>query len=131
LTELIRDTAKADRVYAVACQLLPTLREVARTKGYALAYHGSFARDIDLIAVPWTEQAIDAHELAEVLRVEAERVTGKPAFWLNEPNADPNDFTRRNPQPKPHGRLGWSIHMGGTGTYLDVSVMPRLAKGND
>lgn len=121
----IRDTRKADHVYAEACALLPALRAVARAKGYALAYHGSFARDIDLLAAPWTPTAVDAHELAEAIRSEAAVVTGKEAFWLNYEQSDPNDFTRRNPQSKPHGRLGWSIHLCGTGTYLDLSVMPR------
>jgi hypothetical protein len=41
----IRDTSKPDAVYALACELLPALRAVARSKGYALACHGSFARD--------------------------------------------------------------------------------------
>lgn len=37
--------------------MYPGLAAVARENGYALAVHGSLARDMDLIAVPWTEQA--------------------------------------------------------------------------
>lgn len=119
----IRDTTKADAVYALACELLPALRAVAREKGYALAYHGSFARDIDVIAAPWLDSAVDANELAEALRAETERVTGHTAFWLNDPKAKALDYTHRSPEPKAHGRLGWSIHIAGSGTYIDLSVL--------
>jgi hypothetical protein len=119
----IRDTSKADGVYALACELLPALRAVARSKGYALAYHGSFARDIDVIAAPWTDSAVDANEVVEAIRAEAERVSGHTAFWINDDAASPCNYLRRNPEPKPHGRLGWSIHLAGTGTYIDLSVV--------
>lgn len=119
----IRDTTKADAVYALACELLPALRVVARSKGYALAYHGSFARDIDVIAAPWTDSAVDALELAEAIRAEAARISGHTAFSLNDENAAPRDYQRRGPEPKPHGRLGWSIHIAGAGTYIDLSVL--------
>ena len=120
----IRDTSKADAVYALAGELLPALRAVARSKGYALAYHGSFARDIDVIAVPWLDRAVDALELAEAIRLEAQRITGHTAFVMNDEKAEPTNYLRRSPEPKPHGRLGWSIHIAGSGTYLDLSVMP-------
>jgi hypothetical protein len=107
-------------------RLIVPLRRVALRHGYALAVHGSLARDIDLIAVPWREDVSDAHTLAEAIRAEAEDVSGKMAFWVNDPNADPYDYTRRNPEPKPHGRLGWSIHLGGTGTYIDLSVIAAM-----
>ena len=35
--------------------LYPGLATIARENGYALAVHGSLARDMDLIAVPWVE----------------------------------------------------------------------------
>lgn len=123
MTKLIRDTSKADDVYTLACEVIPALRVVARDKGYALAYHGSFARDIDLIAAPWLDRAVGPLELAEAIRAEAERVTGHTAFVLNDDNAAPTDYTRRFPEPKPHGRLGWSIHLAGTGAYIDLSVL--------
>lgn len=39
---------------------LPDFRliwEVARGCGYAIGLHGSMKRDVDLIAVPWTDEA--------------------------------------------------------------------------
>ena len=105
-------------------RLITPLRNIARRHGYALAVHGSLARDIDLIAAPWTIDASDAATLSEAIRAEAQEITGRTAFWMHDVKADPRDFTRRNPEPKAHGRLGWSIHLAGTGTYIDLSVMP-------
>ena len=41
-------------VYAAA--LYPDLAAICISHGYALAVHGSLARDFDLIAVPWAAQ---------------------------------------------------------------------------
>jgi hypothetical protein len=38
--------------------LIEPLRAVARSLGYALTVHGSLVRDIDLVAVPWTSDAV-------------------------------------------------------------------------
>jgi hypothetical protein len=119
------DTSKADAIRDLAVLLLPHLRAVAKEKGYALASHGSMARDIDLIAVPWRGHDVaPAFELVEAIRAEAERVTGHTTAWFNDERAHPSDYTRRNPEPKPHGRLGWSIHIMGMRCYIDLSVMP-------
>lgn len=90
--------------------VVPKLLPVAKRLGYAIALHGSFKRDLDVIAVPWTEDAVSAKELAEALRIE---VHG----WLMK--EDPN------PTVKPHGRLAWSIHTEDGIGYIDLSVMPR------
>ena len=37
------------------CAIYPGLAELCRGYGYALAIHGSMARDFDLIAIPWVE----------------------------------------------------------------------------
>ncbi|MFC3642273.1 hypothetical protein [Aquibium oceanicum] len=37
--------------------LYPELAEIARKHGYAMAVHGSLARDADLICIPWTDEA--------------------------------------------------------------------------
>jgi hypothetical protein len=105
--------------------LIDPLRAVARTHGYALAVHGSLSRDIDLVAVPWAEKVSPPDVLAAAIRDEADRVTGC-AFWINHDDADPNDHTKRNPAPKPHGRLAWSIHLGG-GPYIDLSILASPA----
>ena len=109
-----------DKPAACYASMLAGLRAVARQHGYALTLHGSMQRDLDLVAVPWVEEASDAATLVEAVRVWC------GGHIVNDPNADPNDYTRRNPQQNPHGRLGWSIHLGG-GPYIDLSVMPRLS----
>lgn len=107
-------------VWAALCrakheQLIEPLRAVARAHGYALAVHGSLARDIDVVAIPWTAEAVEAEALVAALAAEVERVNGHVYFRGRDPN----------PTEKPHGRRAWSIHLGG-GPYIDLSVMPRL-----
>lgn len=99
--------------------LIEPLREVARQHGYALAEHGSQRRDIDLIAVPWTAEAVDPIVLAEAMRAETERLIGG-AFYKPDEN---NELCwRGKPGLKPHRRLAWSFHLG-RGPYIDLSVM--------
>jgi hypothetical protein len=102
--------------------LLEPMRAVARAKGYALAVHGSRTRDFDVIAAPWTDDAVPARELAAAL---IEHLNG---LALNVVASDPYDATRRNPKALAHGRLAWSIHVLGKdrayGCYIDLSVMP-------
>ena len=106
--------------------ILPNLRAVARAHGYALALHGSAVRDLDLIAVPWTEPAADADVLVEALRAAVNGVIHQ------DMHAQIGDWTRRNPQYKAHGRLAWSIHLDAqTSDYIDLSVLPlRPATGD-
>lgn len=94
---------------------LQIIRRAAYGLGYAIGLHGSGESDLDLIAVPWTEQAASAEELVEEIRSEIDGVI------VIVENADP--FYYRNPQPKPHGRMAWSIQIG-RGLYVDLSVMP-------
>lgn len=107
-------------------EVLPTVRDVARAHGYAIGVHGSQARDLDLIAAPWTEEATGPEALVEALRVALD------GLLLNAPG--------RTPATKPHGRLAWSIHLGGSAArgeggdiedvhlYLDLSIMPRAER---
>lgn len=91
--------------------VVPKLLPVAKRLGYAIALHGSFVRDLDVVAIPWTAEAVSAEELEEALRKE---VHG----WLQR-DKDPN------PTLKPHGRLAWSIYTEDGIGYIDLSVMPR------
>jgi hypothetical protein len=92
--------------------------------GYAIAVHGSLARDLDIVAIPWTEQAVEPLELVKRL---SDAVEG---HLRNEITKGPNgeDVFREGETPvfKPHGRLAWSIHLEYSGLYVDVSVMPRM-----
>lgn len=100
--------------------LIVPLREAARAHGYALAVHGTLARDIDLVAIPWTGAAVAPRVLAEALREVAAKHNDGVAF--PHPKERSEFFENGCPGAKPHGRLAWSIHLGGT--YIDLSVMP-------
>lgn len=97
--------------------LYAELRIVARSKGYALALHGSLRRDLDVLAVPWTEDAADEIELVKALTVAAEGLCDLAAG-----------------KQMPHGRTAWviqfpgvsaTIHPDERGTYIDLSVMQK------
>lgn len=90
----------------------PIIAEAAQEHGYAVAIHGSLQRDLDLVAIPWTEKAADTDT---VLQAILKAVDG---FLVKVPD---------HPEPtfKPHGRLTWSVHLDG-GVFIDLSIMPRL-----
>lgn len=96
------------------------LTDVCRERGYALALHGTMDRDLDLVAVPWTEAAISAAELA---RAVGEHI----GWWKIGPNGhslqQTAELMMNGPVPKPHGRLVWTILYGST--WIDLSVVPR------
>lgn len=113
---------------ATYAALLPDLTAAAREVGYALAPHGSLARDFDLIAVPWTEEAGSAEQLVMRLMSVSGAVLRDGGHKSDDGTAwvtDPGDAPKR----KPHGRLAWSLHLGVSNLYLDVSVMPRIQAG--
>jgi hypothetical protein len=101
--------------------LIDPLKEAARTHGYALAVHGSLQKDIDLIAVPWTEEAIPPQELAEVIRAKAEELTGYAQ--LKDLLKDDPYHNGGCPGYKPHSRLCWAFQLPG-GPWIDLSVTP-------
>ena len=98
------------RVFSVA-------RCIAWSEGYALLMHGSFTRDLDLLAVPWTDRATDAEHLVRriVLALDDLRLLVK----------DPNVTSQAT--EKPHGRLAWTLVFKtfGDPRFVDLSVMPR------
>lgn len=92
--------------------LFPVLCEIAREHGYALAVHGSVARDYDLLAVPWTDEATNAETLMLALAKRCHLIYGEFGTGI------------AGPENKPHGRIAWSLLIG-AGAYIDLSVMPR------
>lgn len=96
--------------------LLPAIRTAAQQCGYAVGLHGSMRWDLDLIAVPWIEDALEARSLVEAI---CRSVSG-----VIEPRSDGGEW----PRIKPHGRLFWAIHLG-AGAYINLSVMPAVFKG--
>lgn len=116
-----------DQIGAAICKTvldlaLVPMRNVAREHGYALAVHGSLARDIDMIAVPWTEQAREPEGLLLDLKGALAGIFGRTRFDPRDEDGCWNE--------KPHGRRARSIHVycNGHFFYFDISVMPRLEK---
>lgn len=103
--------------------LLPKLMEAGREVGYAIAVHGSMARDLDVIAIPWTEDAVSAERLVMHVvaamdgRLRNGATRNEDGTWTHAPASVPTS--------KPHGRMAWTIHIGHDGLYIDLSVMPR------
>jgi hypothetical protein len=54
--------------------LYPELAEVTRSHGYALAAHGSMARDFDLICIPWIEDASEPDVVVKAIIREHGRI---------------------------------------------------------
>lgn len=87
------------------------LERVAQRNGYALAVHGSMGRDLDLIAIPWTEDAESEEKLVNAF----ER-------WMGKNKGVNVKATHRT--EKPHGRVAYTLPFGHTTYYLDISIMP-------
>lgn len=116
------------------------LCETARKLGYALAIHGTVTKDLDLVAIPWTDEAVGAEELRDALMahigaLDHEGITRR-FFNGNEDlvrQAIANEAkNRKEPQDatgatlKPHGRRAWNLYLD-HGSKVDLSVMPRQA----
>ena len=97
-------------------------RCIAWAEGYALAMHGSFTRDLDLIAIPWTDRACDAPHLVRRIAAALDDLE-----VLVKVRGDDDQGT-----PKPHGRIAWTLTVKkfGDPRFVDLSVMPRLPRNS-
>jgi hypothetical protein len=93
---------------AYAAAMYPGLAAIFHRHGYALACHGSLARDFDLIAVPWAEIVSDA---AAVLK----DVTTEYALTL-----------AGEPERKNHGRMAYTLSCGFGECAIDLSFVPNV-----
>lgn len=91
--------------------ILPAVREVARFNGYAVAVHGSLKRDIDLVAIAWTDQAVPAGDLVHAVRGAIAAILGN-CIMLGEI------------KPKPHGRVACTLVHPGFAGEIDLSIVP-------
>lgn len=95
---------------ALYAHVYPIIVDVGREHGYAVALHGSLARDLDVLAVPWVEEPKDQRTFAEAVTRALEAVAGDDLMLLGP-------FTG-----KPHGRVVWTIALYG-GAFVDLSVV--------
>lgn len=90
------------------------IRRVAWMEGYAIGMHGSFTRDLDLIACPWADHACEPLHLVRHIACSLEGLVRY-------------EFS---PTQKPHGRTAYLLHFAkfSDPRVIDLSVMPRLPK---
>jgi hypothetical protein len=104
------------------------LKEIAKQFGYNLVLHGSLARDLDLIAIPWQETLGDAPTMIQEF---ANHLGGSVVFEAGE--------DRLRFQKKYHGRTSYIINLNreckmindewiDPQYYLDISVLPHENK---
>ena len=107
------------------------LCEVARRHGYALTIHGTVTSDLDLVAVPWVEEAVSAEELKDALMNHIGACGFADHLRKDLPEEQVAPIVARMGEAqdtkKPHGRRAWNLYMD-FGAKVDLSVMPRLSE---
>lgn len=112
---------------AIYARMVVLISERAEQLGYAIGVHGSLARDLDLMAAPWTEEASDPDTLVEAVREIVGGYIVPHGTLAGRWSVEKGEFVEcavQNPVHKPHGRVAWSINLGG-GAYIDLSIMPK------
>ena len=92
-------------VYAAA--MYPEMCKIFQAHGYALAVHGSLARDFDVIAIPWT---LGLSSQEKVIKALTER------FAIQQIG---------EPEIKPFGRTAYTFSIGFGYCALDLSFSPK------
>lgn len=97
--------------------ILPNIRESAKSLGYAIGVHGSMLRDLDLIAIPWTSEAVDKDALAGAVQKAACGLVSQNYQWEAKPNGRMATYFPVCFADFDHGipSLG----------HIDLSVMPK------
>lgn len=91
-------------VYAAA--MYPELAKIFQKHGYALAVHGSLARDLDLLAFPWVET-----------------VSNHSAVFSDVEKTFAVTFIASEGTKKPHGRVAYTMSFGWGECATDVSFV--------
>ena len=105
----------ADEIEAFFKSRMSAIREAAKGCGYAVGLHGSMRRDLDLIAVPWSEKFLPKEALAIAIH--------KAACGI----AQPEDTYAW--EQKPMGRVAtsfpicWTEELKLSNGHIDLSVV--------
>lgn len=90
--------------------MYPALTEIARQHGYAMAVHGSMARDFDVICIPWIDEpSPPADVVAAMCQDFAIRQIGEP-------------------ETRHHGRMIFTLSVEFGDCFLDLSFMPTMSE---
>lgn len=87
----------------------PEMRKIAADRGWALGLHGSLTSDMDLMAMPWTENAVPADELMAALN------------RLFMDNGSPWKV-KKDSTSKPNGRVVYTIPIY-SDYYCDINII--------
>ena len=85
-------------------------RQAALDCGWALALHGSLANDMDIMAMPWVEDAKPVEEMIKAIEA-----------CLTIPKEGHHHETKPF-YGKPHGRVVYTIHIFAD-FYIDISII--------
>jgi hypothetical protein len=94
---------------ALYAHLWLAMTKTANRSGYALALHGSMNRDLDVVAIPWTEDCDAPYELIYKFAKRHDLLIASPI-----------------PEKKPYGRRAWLLLLRDSRHYIDLSITPRL-----
>ena len=116
MTEWV-DVHSIDDMQSFFMSRLPAIREAAREKGYAIGFHGSARRDLDLIAVPWIDIYATPNALAEAIQKAACGFYNSEYRWEKKPNgriatAFPICWTGDMPKMLSLGHIDLSVVIG-------------------
>ena len=99
---------------ALYATLWEDIRNAAMDCGWAVALHGSLARDMDIMAMPWIENCTDADTMIDTI---IEKCLGDNIM---------SEYGKKVDRTKPHGRVCYLIPIYDD-FYLDISIMSNLA----
>ena len=88
-------------------------RQAAMDCGWALGLHGSLNSDMDIMAMPWIENALPADAMIDHMIA---------TCFGNSVWAQPPHFKKSEPGKKPNGRIVYTIPIFAD-FYLDVNVI--------
>lgn len=80
------------------------LKEIAKNFGYNLVLHGSLNRDLDLIAIPWTEELGDKDQMVD----EFSKILGGTVLMVGRSVENEEGYRFSS---KPHGRVVYIINI--------------------
>lgn len=92
--------------------MYPALAQIARDHGYALAVHGSMARDFDVVCIPWVEEPSSPEDVVKAMCSD---------FALTRVG---------DPEYKLHRRLVYTLSVEFGDCFLDLSFMPINPSSN-
>ncbi len=94
--------------------LWPDLKDAALDCGWALGLHGSLNSDMDIMAMPWTEEAKPVEDMIKAL---------EGCFTIPEPDR-PYVVTEVS-RNKPNNRVVYTIHIFAD-FYIDVNIIDSI-----